>query len=395
MLRWFSTNPQSEESIFAEQMKVEADGSFIVQMNNYTIPQDETTYHYKCLYRDEVLAQGVPNKDRMTFIGFRAIWNPATVKYVHHVIVYGRPGSDESEVCKDAIYLTYITGWGPGEAPYRLPENVGFPFGPGIFSSFQLEVHYNNVDHDADIVDDFGFEFFYTETPREIEAGVLVLGDPQVNMEPNPVGDGLVEATFHCSGGCSKWVLPQPVTVFREFLHMHNAGISTHTQLIRDDQVEQTAVINYFDFMQTGAPPMQQKPFTVLPGDAFKTSCIYNSAPGRNLTYGHSSQSEMCVTFLWYYPRQEIFGYPWACVYGMGQTDCDAKFTSRTLSSTAEVYRTFGTPSDQCMDSDTNDSSDTSRSSKDSTQSSSSVVFASASFILHFVAFLVIGFSLH
>jgi hypothetical protein len=379
MIRWFSDSPDSLETEFERRMSEEASGSFIFQVPNYTIPQRDTTYHRICMYWDDVLAQGVPNQTGLSFISIRPILNPNSAKYVHHAIVYTDKESDETKACSDTFYMNFLVGWAPGNDAFMLPKDVGYPFGPGVFTSFQLEVHYNNPDLDADIVDDFAIELFYTDTPRKIEAGVLELGDPLVTLNRNPVGDGIVEATFQCQGGCSQFFLQQPVTVFHEYMHMHKAGVSMYNKLVRDDKVERTAVINYYDFMMSGSTPVQQRPYTVYPGDAFETTCTYNSAPGSNLTYGLSSQSEMCVSFIWYYPRQSMGGIPWVCGYGMGASPCSAEFTTRELSSSADIYRTFGTANDQCQASDTRENG-ASTTSAESMPSSSADVSSTTSY---------------
>jgi hypothetical protein len=351
MLRWFSNRPMSEEALFEKRMKQQASGSFVVQVPNFVIPQAETTYHHVCLHWKDLLAQGVPNNDNMSLIGFRAIVNPETTQYVHHANLYVKHDSDlTSNECDGVLYMTYLSGWAPGMAPLMLPSKAGFPFGPSSFTSFKLEVHYNNPTLDANVVDNFAYEFFYTSTPREIEVGILMLGDPDLQLSEVPVGDGIVEATFECQGECSEAFLQDtPVTVVQEYMHMHQAGVSMSNKLLRNGQVVHTSTVHYFDYSQSGAMSVQQQPFTVYPGDAFTTSCTYSSAPGSNLIYGHSSASEMCVAFVWYYPRRQLFDFPWICGYNLGAFDCDSVFSSRSLSSSSDVARTFGTVSNrQC-----------------------------------------------
>jgi len=118
---------------------------------------------------------------------------------------------------------------------------------------------------------------------------------------------------------------------------------------IRDGQVIRNAKVDFFDFDQQGGYAVPQQPFEIQPGDSFKTSCQYLS---EDTVFGLSSQQEMCIAFLTYYPRQFIpysgFEAPFMCGYDLPFPDCASDWEKTPLESDSDLSRTFGTPSDVC-----------------------------------------------
>lgn len=111
---------------------------------------------------------------------------------------------------------------------------------------------------ESGLFDSSGVRFYVSDQLRENEVGVLQLGgksqffwmllflgyprdsacchtcfvvltDPFVILFGEPVGGGLSRHTFECPGSCSQLALiDEPVTVLREYLHMHQAGKETN-----------------------------------------------------------------------------------------------------------------------------------------------------------------------
>ena len=205
-------------------------------------------------------------------------------------------------------------------------------------------------------LDSSGIRLYYTTTPRRYELGGLQLGDPILSLRGELVGEGngvITEHTFICPKSCSLVALDEPVTVHFESLHMHKTGISMRNELIRNnDQVVHVGQVDYFNFDQQGSFLVQQEPFQVLPGDSWKTTCTFQ--PSNNETrFGFSSQEEMCIAFLFYYPRKTVAGgrAPWICSREMPLLQmCEASHSVRSLESTDNVGRKFGStnPDDEC-----------------------------------------------
>ena len=126
----------------------------------------------------------------------------------------------------------------------------------------------------------------------------------------------------------------------------------TNTQS-RDNQVVRVGEVQFWDFDQQGNLGVVQAPFTIQPGDAFRTTCKYNAKNGE--VFGFGSSQEMCIAFLFYYPRKTIsteFGdLPFACgtqVFGGLLPECEASWTRADLQDISQLGRTFGVAASSC-----------------------------------------------
>jgi len=347
-IRWFGGGIDASVQ-FEETMKELSEGFFEVRAVNYTVKAIDTEYADFCFGRSDMLAQGVPAVDKLYIVGFEPIVDPRAVRHVHHFTVYG--GSDANDgnpSCENLFQMVYV--WTPGDQPFSLPENIGAPLGPSFgIQSFNLEIHYDNPDLVEGVFDSSGVRFYYTTQSPEFEMGVLQLGDPFVNLLGQPVGQGLMQHSFECDGGCSQLFLQKPVMVVRELLHMHQNGVSMYNQQVRDGEVIRSGSVDFFNFAQNGGPAVQQDPFEVKPGDGFKTVCHYRSQD--DVAFGLSSQDEMCIAFLFYYPRQLLQDVlPWACGYNLDffPPQCSSDYDSATLTADSDLDRTFGSASEEC-----------------------------------------------
>ena len=112
-IRFF--DPQDPSDSFTESMRQKAEGTFIVQASNYTIPPVDTEYADFCVSRSDLLKQGVPNTtESLNIIGFRPIISPESAPQVHHFLVFGYNGpdsacreDDESDGVGDSNNLVY------------------------------------------------------------------------------------------------------------------------------------------------------------------------------------------------------------------------------------------------------------------------------------------------
>ena len=131
--------------------------------------------------------------------------------------------------------------------------------------------------------------------------GVFQMGDPVVELEGRVVSEngGLSQHVFDCPSTCSSNSLQQPVTVFREHLHMHRTGASMINTHFRNGEVLREGAVEYWDFEQQGNLAVVQQPFELQPGDAFRTTCNYDASDG--VVFGLGSQDEMCVGFFYYF----------------------------------------------------------------------------------------------
>lgn len=103
--------------------------------------------------------------------------------------------------------------------------------------------------------------------------------------------------------------------------------------------------------------PVREEPYQLLPGDSFRTNCYYKG--GRDSVFGLGSRDEMCISFLYYYPRKTIsiptpdgnFTLPYMCGLGLDfmENACNAQYTAEVLESEAGLDRQFGKQKAQCL----------------------------------------------
>jgi hypothetical protein len=370
-IRFFGTG--NEETTFQTSMAQYSNGTFELRASQYEIKTMETEYVELCITRDDLIAQGVPNTtDLLNVIGYEPILTSGSEPYVHHFVVSGT--SDNT--CNFMSEIAYV--WAPGEHPSSLPDNLGAPlFGTDGFQAFSIQIHYNNPNLVEGVLDSSGVRFYYTESPREYQVGVLQTGDPFLYLYGQAVGTGLTVHEFDCPGTCSSQILQEPVTALKEMLHMHKTGVRVMNQQIRNNEVIRTGSIDVWDFEQNGAGTVLQQPFTIQPGDGFKTSCYYrntidtndsnvtnasnNDEPSSSVSvssvfqspvFGTSSQEEMCIVFIFYYPRATLkseFGeFSFFCGFDFENEPCKATHQVQDLANNdLALNRIFGVA--QCL----------------------------------------------
>jgi len=217
-----------------------------------------------------------------------------------------------------------------------------------------VEIHYDNPSMKTGEIDSSGVKIYYSNQMREHVAGLMVVGDSTVALNGQNIARGLTDYSFTCPSSCTTLAIDEPVTVFRETLHMHQSGVSAYNQHIRDGKVIRTGKAEYFDFRQQGGHVVQQEPFQLQSRDSFHTKCFFKNDDDRR-KFGLSSSEEMCMAFLLYYPRKELpgFGFGMFCGVGLGNfglSACESEWKTVVLNDEGPMQRTFGTPSsNQCL----------------------------------------------
>jgi dopamine beta-monooxygenase len=350
-IRFFGTSDTADErELFAQSMAKEAEGNFTLSAQDFIIPSDVvTTYQRFCFSREDLLAMGVPIDVDLHTIGVEPLVAPGSKKYVHHFILFASPlpWNNTIECSSDTFPgIENAYTWAPGDLPLNLPSNVGGPLGSNGFQSFSLQIHYNNADLDANVSDSSGVRAYYTSIKREFDLGILQTADPFVLLQSGYVSTdgGYAQHSFGCGTECLGTYLNEPVNVIVEHLHMHMTGVSMVNYQIRDDQVIRESRVDFWDFAQQGDLAVVQAPFQIYPGDSFRTVCNYNAA--NTVQWGLGSQEEMCIAFLYYYPRVLVNdSLPLMCGLGVGYylPGCNATYSvTPDFNSEAQLDRTFG-----------------------------------------------------
>jgi hypothetical protein len=342
-VKLFGDETSEEDDAFHAKMVQKTDGYFDVVVSNYSIPSENVThYGYTCVTYDELAAQGlVPEGKKLTMAGMNALVSPEMKQYLHHFILYAHNDPSSCNSTEGAL----IFGWAPGEKGFEFPENVGMSlFEDSDIASFTIETHYHNPLKTPGLIDDgSGIRLYFDYESREHEAGLLTLGDPLTRSEGTEIGSGLTEWSYFCDSTCSTISLKeQTITVISENLHMHASGTRMVNEVIRNDEVVHVGVAEVFEFEHQGGYVVQQEPFEIMPGDAFRTTCYYKDGT----KFGMGSDDEMCIAFLLYYPVQKLefgeYSFPWGCFYGVPLPVCSQVRTNSTLSGDEELGRYFG-----------------------------------------------------
>jgi dopamine beta-monooxygenase len=332
---------------------------FELKAERYVIPSTETTYAHFCFSNAELAVKGVPMDHKLHITKIEAVIDSNSSQYVHHFILTGMEDKwNSSGDCSSYPGFEVAYAWAPGDMPMILPHNVGSPLGLRGFQSFRLEIHYNNPNMDANQIDSSGIRIHYTNETREYDLGVFQTGDPYLSLMniPVSVNGTLAKHSFTCNSGCSSLFLNTSITVISEHLHMHKSGLSIVNHQRRNDEIIRSGEVQFWDFEQQGNLGIVQQPFVIEPGDSFQTICNYKAKEGQ--VFGLGSSQEMCIAFLFYYPRQTISissgEMPFTCSIGIGEAipDCEVEWTASELSGIDQVGRRFGIAPTSCSEED-------------------------------------------
>jgi len=142
---------------------------------------------------------------------------------------------------------------------------------------------------------------YYTPTLREHDLGVMYTGS-LVGIDI-PAGT-TQDINARCPGDCTSR-FDANLHIFSAMLHAHKAGTQVQTTLL-DAEGNWKADLGsepFYDFNFQSQIALEP-PVEMAPGDQINTRCRFNTE-GRTETtkFGLASKDEMCLTYLWYYPK--------------------------------------------------------------------------------------------
>jgi hypothetical protein len=315
-------------------------------------PPHGGTDDYRCLVLDPQLTAPV----FLTGTQFR----PENVPIAHHAIVFAvPPGQVAAARAKDAAtggqgwtcfgasgleteeqQPAWVDSWTPGGVETLLQHDVGFRLDPG--SLLVLQVHYNLLATDGGPAgtDRPGVRLRLTDgtaatqplstlqlsAPIELpcaagEAGPLcdraaAVADVTQRFGAE-VGDTQAQLLSACSNGTAvpgdtqhcDIPVPQPVTVYATFGHMHLLGRSMKVELNPGTAGARTLLdVPSFDFDDQKLRPLPG-PVDLGPGDMLRVTCTHDASlrrqlpalsklPPRYVVWGDGSSDEMCLGLL-------------------------------------------------------------------------------------------------
>ncbi|KAH9500341.1 DBH-like monooxygenase protein 1 [Bulinus truncatus] len=280
----------------------------------FTVPAVETFYRCK-VFRLPELGQ------KHHLIRFEPAIQPGHEQLVHHIIVYYCPSSVHAKFdgasfeCYDNVPAELFSckslfiGWAIGGQAFDFPPITGLPLGsPDDPKVLVMETHYNNPALRKDFVDNSGMEIILTKQLRQMDAGVLDVGFHVSDTHIIPPHEPNFLSTAHCPVNCiDKALGDQEIHIFAGLLHTHVIGKELKTRHFRNgSELAPIMEDSNYDFNYQEVRKLSEKRI-VKKGDSLVQECVYDSTDRTNVTYGGlSTRSEMCLTFLLYYPKVKM-----------------------------------------------------------------------------------------
>ena len=285
---------------------------FCNYMPGYAVTTEETQYYCH--------AFEYPDVDDQQVINYKVLLDQDRV--VHHMILYSSDDADPAAGFFDCSTMPPgsepMWAWAPGSDEFVLPPNVGFDTPKyGI-----LQVHYNNPNGLSGLVDRSGVLMNITSTAREYSAGFFITGisTGQIEVPPEKNAYGLAGVRQQIPSSLNGKI------VFSSVLHMHLIGKRIWTRLWRDGEVlidpdTGTDALGHKDAYDYNFQSFDTRSVTFQSGDELQTTCIYENtvqrgidfgnpraAAGLSVSGGESTQEEMCLSFVAYYPATSASG---------------------------------------------------------------------------------------
>lgn len=230
---------------------------------------------------------------------------------VHHVALFQTtaPEPEGFFECNVLIRTSWRPIWagGTGRREFRLPENVGFRVPAN--TQYLIQYHLQNT-RPAPVTERSGLNLSYAPDPARVTpAGIYALGSFSLEIPARAQG-------FQQSIDC---VADRELRVFAAFPHMHKLG--TRMRFEAGPTRDAMTRIYGIDPWPFGDQPLDPVNFTIRPGTHLRATCEWNNPHNRPVRFGESSDDEMCIFTMFYYPFESLAG---CIIDGPGTSDPDA-----------------------------------------------------------------------
>ncbi|MET0342158.1 MAG: hypothetical protein ABW252_14230 [Polyangiales bacterium] len=227
-------------------------------------------------------------------VGYRPLTD--NKKVLHHWILYAG--------------MSFLIGWAPGdEARPPYPPDVGMDL-PSTRNGLRLDFHYYNQGAGA--------------KPEQDRSGVAVCTVKGARTRPKHAAVTMGFTSFgpilapanksnHQSTGTCTVRTTSPVHLLTAGPHAHK--LATHMKFtVRKANGQQIVMHDEpFLFGEQGTYPLPGGEVIVETGDVVTTTCTFTNPTSRNVTFGESTDSEMCFNFATFWPKGAL-----SCGGGLG-----------------------------------------------------------------------------
>jgi hypothetical protein len=257
----------------------DSDNSEFVEIigRDWSIPPGET---YRCV---RVLVE-----EDMYITTFRA----AAPNGTHHTVLTvadgGEPG--EYDCSAGALDSEMLFASGVGTDDLAFPDGVAIKVAAG--RTLNLNLHLFNTQPSGAIEGHSGIlvKTVPSVTPDK-EAEMFFAGTFIISIPANSAGDA--------QGGCD---FQENATLLAYWPHMHQYGTRQRVTLTVDGTPTVLHDEPYSFFEQVNYP--LDPTIQVSAGDHIEVECFYQNDSNQSVGFGESSESEMCFTGLYRYPKQ-------------------------------------------------------------------------------------------
>jgi hypothetical protein len=224
----------------------------------------------------------------------------------HHTVLSiaganGTSGPDGEQNCSvGTLGTVMLYASGVGTSPLDFPTDVGIRVAAG--TQVHLNLHLYNTS-DTDLTGESAILVKSQPTPPPILAEMVFAGSYNVVVQPNSTGVA--------QGGCT---VNANSTLFALWPHMHQVATRQTITLRRGASGPiETLLDEPYSFTEQRYW-LQDPEIQVNAGDRLDVRCEYNNTTNRLITFGDSSDQEMCFGGLYRYPAQG--GNLFSCVDG-------------------------------------------------------------------------------
>ncbi|ESO92726.1 hypothetical protein LOTGIDRAFT_162200 [Lottia gigantea] len=237
----------------------------------------------------------------------------------HHILAFGCDTSAEIDVppgpypCAMLAHpqcLDIIGTWTVGSAGECVNNNTGFRLGKNGYRKAALQVHWNNPEKLSNLEDASGLRLYYTPNVRKNDAGMLVVGQDFIQLNPS-LPETTVTVDSVCASKCTREMFDTPIYITSAINHMHYFGLSQIISQYRNGSKVRDITNDLIYSYDSPIINTFNSPIEILPGDELHTECVYK-LPVTNppICQGDGTQDEMCYGFITYYPAHRLIR-PW------------------------------------------------------------------------------------
>lgn len=219
----------------------------------------------------------------------------------HHTVLSiagsnGTSGPDGEQDCGvGTLGMVMLYASGVGTSPLDFPQDVGIKVAAG--TQIHLNLHLYNAGDEL-LTGESAIWVKSQPTPTPTLAEMVFAGKFLFSINGTPEGQTPMPQTV--TGGCT---VNSPYSLFAVWPHMHKLATHQKVELIRNNA---TTDLHDKPFNFNEQNYYMQSPIVqVQNGDEIRVTCTFVNPSKNSVTFGDSSDQEMCFSGLYRYPAKD------------------------------------------------------------------------------------------